>query len=151
MSHHRIAGLVIAAAAVLDTLAGLLFAAAEHLSAGLGLYWAVTTATTVGYGDISPRTAAGHWLAAGVMLTVVPLFGATFSLFTSALAAGHVARSEERVKAHVSGQSPAPGPRPPAPPGPGSPSPVPGPQIIPARPHTAPAGRSAPPRRGQRR
>lgn len=98
---HRAAAVTIAAAAVLDTAAGLGFAAAEHHSIGTGLYWAVTTATTVGYGDVTPRTTAGHVLAVVVMLTVVPLFAAAFSLFTSGLTAGHVRRSEARVKAHV--------------------------------------------------
>lgn len=98
---HRAAVATIAAAAVLDTCAGLGFAAAEHTGAGRGLYWAVATATTVGYGDVAPRTAAGHVIAVLVMLTVVPLFGATFSLFTSGLAAGHVAGAEGRIKAHI--------------------------------------------------
>jgi voltage-gated potassium channel len=99
--HHRFAVVVIAAAAVLDTAAGLCFAAVEHRPAGAGLYWAVTTATTVGYGDITPHTAAGHVIAVVVMLTVVPLFAATFSLFTSGLASSHITASEERLKAHL--------------------------------------------------
>lgn len=34
----------------------------------VSVYWAVVTLTTVGYGDISPQTAPGQLLAAGVML-----------------------------------------------------------------------------------
>lgn len=98
---HKAAALTIATAAVLDAGCGLGYAAAEHLSAPLGLYWAVTTATTVGYGDLTPRTLAGHVIAVAVMLTVVPLFAATFSLFTSGLTAGHVTRAEHRIKEHV--------------------------------------------------
>lgn len=103
MSHHKIALATITAAALLDTAGGLAFASAEHLSAGIGLYWAVTTATTCGYGDVTPHTVTGHLIAVMVMLTVVPLFAATFSLFTSALAGSQsgtqVAAAEERLKA----------------------------------------------------
>lgn len=98
---HRAAVVTIAAAAVLDTGLGSLFAATEHLSEAQGLYWAVATATTVGYGDVVPKTPTGHLIAVLVMLTVVPLFGASFSLFTSGLTAAHVRSSERRIKAHV--------------------------------------------------
>jgi voltage-gated potassium channel Kch len=98
---HRAALATIAAAAALDTAGGLAFAAAEHIPAADGLYWAVITATTIGYGDITPRTPAGHVLAVLVALTVVPLFAAAFSLFTSGLTSSHVKRSEERVKRHL--------------------------------------------------
>lgn len=90
---HRRALATIAVAGCLDVAGGLAFAAVEHVSAGLGLYWALTTATTTGYGDVAPHTVAGHVIAAAVMLTVVPLFAATFSLLTSGLTAEHV-RSE---------------------------------------------------------
>lgn len=98
---HRVALLTIAAAAVLDVVAGSLFAAAEHITELSGLYWAIATATTVGYGDIVPHTGAGRVLAVVVMLTVVPLFAATVSLFTAALTTTHVHRSETRIKEHV--------------------------------------------------
>jgi voltage-gated potassium channel Kch len=100
MSHRR-AMVTIAAAAVLDTGLGSAFADVEHVSEPHGLYWALTTATTVGYGDIAPHTAAGHWIAALVMLTVVPLFAAAFSLFTSGLTEVHVAASRDLLTAHV--------------------------------------------------
>jgi len=98
---------VIGAAAVLDAGLGLAFAAADHVSAGDGLYWAVTTATTVGYGDLVPRGWAAHLIAVGVMLTVIPLFGAAFSLFTSGLASqdihARLTAAESRIKKHVNG------------------------------------------------
>lgn len=87
---HRRALLTLAVAASLDVVGGLAFAAVEHQTVGIGLYWSLTTATTVGYGDVAPRTVAGHLIAALVMLTVVPLFAATFSLLTSGLTASHV-------------------------------------------------------------
>jgi voltage-gated potassium channel len=34
----------------------------------VGIYWAVVTLTTVGYGDLSPKTPVGQTLAAMVMI-----------------------------------------------------------------------------------
>jgi len=102
---RKAAAITVAAAAALDAAGGLAFAAAEHVSDAAGLYWAVATATTVGYGDVAPRTHAGHVLAVAVMLTVIPLFGAAFSLFTSGLTAlhirGHLRDTEAGIKAHL--------------------------------------------------
>lgn len=98
---HKIAVITISSAAVLDLGAGSLFAVTEHIPEWDGLYWAIATATTVGYGDIVPHTPFGRVLAVIVMLTVVPLFAATFSLFTSALTTTHVRKSEHAIKEHV--------------------------------------------------
>jgi voltage-gated potassium channel len=103
--HHRAAVATVAAAVVLDTGLGVAFAAADHISAADGLYWATTTATTVGYGDITPHGWAAHVIAVGVMLTVIPLFAATFSLLTSGLAGGDLhtglTAAEQRIKDHT--------------------------------------------------
>src|SRR5260370_22710064 len=40
----------------------------SHKSFGDALYWALTTMTTVGYGDLSPRTPEGKVVAVIVML-----------------------------------------------------------------------------------
>ncbi len=62
---------------------GVAFALAEHVAVWTGLYWAVTTATTVGYGDVSPHNGAGRIIAVAVMLTAIPLFGAAFALLAA--------------------------------------------------------------------
>ena len=76
------------AAAVSIAAGAVLFAAAERLPVTTGLYWAVTTASTVGYGDVLPRTGTGRLVTVLVMLTAIPSLGAAFA----ALASIHVAR-----------------------------------------------------------
>lgn len=98
MAPHRRAVTVLVAAVLLDLILGLLYSWAERITALKGLYWALTTATTVGYGDITPRSTAGHVIAALAMLTVIPLFAAAFSLVTSGLTTKHVSVVRERVE-----------------------------------------------------
>lgn len=96
----RKAAAVIAVAAGLDVAGGLAFAATNHEPAATGLYWAVTTATTVGYGDITPHGTASRIIATAVMLTVIPLFAATFSLVTTELTAVHVRSEGQATRDH---------------------------------------------------
>ena len=47
---------------------GAAFASVENTSVGNGIYWAITTMTTVGYGDITPKTPEGKAIAIAVMV-----------------------------------------------------------------------------------
>ncbi|WP_091612811.1 potassium channel family protein [Micromonospora mirobrigensis] len=64
-------------------IAGVLYSQFEHKSAADSVWWAVVTASTVGYGDISPATFAGRFLAAllisTMVLLVIPLITAHFA------------------------------------------------------------------------
>jgi Ion channel len=66
------------------TCCGELFDITQHSGFVSGMYWAVTTASTVGYGDVTAKGTGGKLLAIGVMLTAIPLLAAVFALVTSA-------------------------------------------------------------------
>jgi voltage-gated potassium channel len=91
VKRNRIVSLLVLAVVCLVA-GGLAFAAVEHRSVGTGLYWAVTTATTVGYGDVVPTNTAGRVIAVFVMLTTIPIFGAVFALFAGATVLSHLRR-----------------------------------------------------------
>lgn len=105
MSHHRLALATIGAALTLDVILGITWAAVEHLPAGHGLYCSLANAVTVGC-DLAPRTTAGYAVNAIEFLTVVPLFAATFSLFTTGLTATQVHAAKAEIKAHIDRQTP---------------------------------------------
>ncbi|HEX3389276.1 MAG TPA: ion channel [Streptosporangiaceae bacterium] len=71
---------------------GALFAWTQHIALTTGLYWAITTATTVGYGDVIAHNPAGRLVASAVMLTTIPLLAAVFALVTGAAAAAGIRR-----------------------------------------------------------
>jgi voltage-gated potassium channel len=87
----RIASLLSAAAACVLT-GAFLFSLAEKLPFTTGLYWAITTATTVGYGDVTPHNGIGRLIASAVMLTTIPLLASVFALATGGYAAAGIRR-----------------------------------------------------------
>lgn len=74
--------MVLAGASIV--LGAALFSATQHLSFGTGLYWAFTTASTVGYGDVTPHNTAGRVVAVAEMVTAIPLFAGVFAVVTAA-------------------------------------------------------------------
>ena len=82
---------------VLDVLAGVWFGAVEHIPVWHGIYDELANAVTMG-GDVQPQYPMGYIVNIFVCLTVIPLFGASISLFTTNLIGQHVQRSEDRIK-----------------------------------------------------
>lgn len=63
-------------------LSALLFSVFEHQSLSDALWWAVTTATTVGYGDVTPHTPVGKIIAAALMFGGIGFIGLLTSTIT---------------------------------------------------------------------
>lgn len=68
---------------ILILLGGISIHYAENMSISDGIWWAFVTATTVGYGDISPDTTAGRFIAMILMLVGIGLVGSLSSAITS--------------------------------------------------------------------
>lgn len=98
---RRAAVLVLILSVILDVIFGIVFAFAQQVSIWNGLYFATTTASTVGYGDITPRGWAAHLISVAIMLTVIPLFSAVFSLLTTTLTAAHADLKHAKLIAHL--------------------------------------------------
>jgi voltage-gated potassium channel len=83
VGHRRHIAMLLSALLAFMLLGAALFAITQHCPFTTGLYWAITTATTVGYGDVTPKNPSGRFVASAVMLTTIPLVGATFALATA--------------------------------------------------------------------
>lgn len=102
VKRQRGALIVITVAICLDVLMGWLWSIFQHTPVWIGLYWAEGEATTVG-SRFESTTPGGEIVKAIVGITVIPLFAATFSIFTTALTAMHVKHAEHRLKQHLVG------------------------------------------------
>jgi voltage-gated potassium channel len=90
--HRQYAAALLTTATACVLVGAGLFAATQNLPYTTGLYWAVTTATTVGYGDVTPKNAVGRLIASLVMLTAIPLLAGVFALVTGGAAAAGIRR-----------------------------------------------------------
>ena len=61
------------------------------------VWWAAQTVTTVGYGDVVPKTSGGRFIGGIVMFVSV----ATVSLVTAVVTAGFVAYQQRRMSGEV--------------------------------------------------
>ncbi|MFX3618232.1 MAG: potassium channel family protein [Sporolactobacillus sp.] len=67
---------------VILVLSALLYSIVEKISLSNALWWAVTTATTVGYGDIYPQTVVGKIIASFLMFGGIGFIGLLTSTIT---------------------------------------------------------------------
>jgi voltage-gated potassium channel len=91
LPHRRVWSLIGIAVLIILVGAGL-FSITQHDSYWLALYWAITTATTVGYGDVLPHNTIGRVIASAVMLTTIPIVGAIFGILAGVSAVNHIRR-----------------------------------------------------------
>jgi voltage-gated potassium channel len=57
------------------TTGAIAYSLSEHVSLGQSFWWAIATATTVGYGDISPHTIVGKIVALVLMMVGIGVIG----------------------------------------------------------------------------
>jgi voltage-gated potassium channel len=91
LGRRRIQALIAFAVIVVLLGAGV-FSIAEKISYGAALYWAVVTASTVGYGDITPHNTVGRIVAVVVILTTIPTLGAVFALWAGSAILDNIRR-----------------------------------------------------------
>lgn len=60
-----------------------MYSVSEHVSYGRSLWWAIATATTIGYGDISPHTLIGKLAAIFLMIVGIGIVGVLTSSLTN--------------------------------------------------------------------
>ena len=65
----------------------------------ISVYWAVVTLTTVGYGDIAPRTPLGRLLASAVMIVGYGIIAVPTGIVTAELVRGDPATAAARARA----------------------------------------------------
>jgi voltage-gated potassium channel len=66
--------------------------ASGFISIPKSMYWAVVTMTTVGFGDITPKTVLGQRLTSLIMLVGYSIIAVPTGIFTAELASGMLAK-----------------------------------------------------------
>lgn len=73
----------------------------EEMTVFDGIWWSFVTATTVGYGDISPTTPAGRVIAAILMIVGIGLIGSLTSTITALFFQRHENASKKDAKGEI--------------------------------------------------
>ena len=68
------------------------------------VYWTIVTLTTVGYGDISPQSGAGQFLAAIVMILGYSIIAVPTGIVTVELSRAHADKASPQVCPHCSAE-----------------------------------------------
>lgn len=100
--HHQRARKVLSLAIGLDICLGVAYAYADNVNVWQGLYYATGVATTSGNSPASPHGWLAYVVTTAMMLLIIPLFAATFSLVTTGLTADHVDKKHDEIKEYVS-------------------------------------------------
>lgn len=74
-----------------------MYSVSEHVSYDQSLWWAIATATTIGYGDISPHTPLGKFAAILLMIIGIGFIGVLTSSLTNFLIRDHTNDRMETV------------------------------------------------------
>lgn len=74
-----------------------MYSVSEHISYDQSLWWAIATATTIGYGDISPHTPLGKFAAILLMIIGIGFIGVLTSSLTNFFIRDHTNDRMETV------------------------------------------------------
>jgi len=92
------AGVIVTVTVIIVVISGVamwVFDHREFPTLGVALWWAIQTATTVGYGDVTPRDAVGRLIASVVMLEGI----AFIAVITAAITSAFVTRAQTELRA----------------------------------------------------
>jgi voltage-gated potassium channel len=93
-SVRQAAGVIVTATVVVVLASGVLMRLLdrhEYPNIWLGIWWAIQTVTTVGYGDVTPKSLAGRVVAGFVMLEGIALL----AIVTAGVTSAFVRRAEQ--------------------------------------------------------
>ena len=106
VSVRNAAGVIVTATFVVVVTSGIAIRAIDHReysSIWEGMWWALQTVTTVGYGDVTPKNAAGRLVGAVVMLEGI----AFLAIITAAITSTFVTRAQREQQSTEQAQDTA--------------------------------------------
>lgn len=99
-TQHKRALRLLGVTVLLDSVFGILYGMADHIGVLHGLYCSTGTATSVGC-DVLPANGPAYVLSFLMMLSILPLFAAVFSFFTTGLTVAHIDVKTDKQTAEI--------------------------------------------------